>query len=162
MDILDRLGTVWPADYALQQKNSDERKTVIEIQQLKIDAFSEILILRKEVESLRAQIDKPKHYARGEGIDFELWLYNNYEKIANFKDTNLLAQFVWYEVQSVQDNAKLNKLQPTSQDSARLEWMLDWFMRGGKLLEVVPNGHMTPYCKDDVIAGIDAEMEKSK
>ena len=58
--------------------------------------------------------------------------------------------------------AALSKPQPTSQDSARLEWMLDWFMRGGKLSEVVPNGHMTPYCKDDVIAGIDASMKESK
>lgn len=51
-DILDDLDSPWPADYALQPKNSSERYDVIHVQEVKRQAAVEIRALREQVAAL--------------------------------------------------------------------------------------------------------------
>lgn len=56
-DILDDLDSPWPADYALQPKNSSERFDVIHAQEVKRQAADEIRGLREQVAALTSDRD---------------------------------------------------------------------------------------------------------
>lgn len=57
-DILERLDTVWPADFELQPKTTAERYNVISIQRLKGDAADEIQRLRVNEKASIATVRK--------------------------------------------------------------------------------------------------------
>lgn len=70
-DILERLDTRWPAEYALQPTTTAARKDVIEIQRLKADARDEIKRLREALVVVNANAERFERewYLRGDELE---------------------------------------------------------------------------------------------
>lgn len=55
-----------------------------------------------------------------------------------------------------------NNSQQFDLNEARFNWFLDWYMREGKRAEIIPNGHIYLFTKEDVVNSIDAKLNDFK